>query len=59
MPVSSGRSDRYRLNRRGNRRLNCALHRIAVTQIRMHDPARVYLERRRAEGKTKREALAA
>jgi transposase len=57
VPVSSGRSDRYRLNRRGNRRLNCALHRIAVTQMRMHDPARAYLERRRAEGKTKREAL--
>ena len=57
VPVSSGRIDRYRLNRRGNRRLNCALHRIAVTQMRMHDPARVYLERRRGEGKTKREAL--
>ena len=57
VPASSGRSDRYRLNRRGNRRLNCALHRIAVTQVRMHDPARAYLERRRSEGKTKREAL--
>jgi transposase len=57
VPASSGRSDRYRLNRRGNRRLNCALHRIAVTQMRMHDPARAYLERKRAEGKTKREAL--
>jgi transposase len=57
VPVSSGRSDRYRLNRRGNRRLNCALHRMAVTQMRMHDPARTYLERKRGEGKTKREAL--
>ncbi|HTX70704.1 MAG TPA: IS110 family transposase [Thermoleophilia bacterium] len=57
VPVSSGRSDRYRLNRRGNRRLNCALHRMAVTQMRTHDPARAYLERKRAEGKTKREAL--
>jgi transposase len=57
VPVSSGRTDRYRLNRRGNRRLNCALHRIAVTQIRMHEPAKLYLERRRREGKTKREAL--
>ena len=57
VPVSSGRSDRYRLNRRGNRRLNCALHRMAVTQMRMHGPARAYLERRRGEGKTKREAL--
>jgi transposase len=57
VPVSSGRTDRFRLNRRGNRRLNCALHRIAVTQLRMHEPARAYLERRRGEGKTKREAL--
>lgn len=57
VPVSSGRTDRYRLNRRGNRRLNCALHRMAVTQMRMHEPARAYLERRRSEGKTKREAL--
>ena len=57
VPVSSGRTDRYRLNRRGNRQLNCALHRIAVTQMRMHEPARAYMARKRAEGKTKREAL--
>ena len=57
MPVSSGRTDRHRLNRRGNRQLNCALHRIAVTQMRMHEPAQAFLARKRAEGKTKREAL--
>lgn len=57
VPVSSGRSDRYRLNRRGNRQLNCALHRIAVTQMRTHEPARAFMARKRAEGKTKREAL--
>jgi transposase len=57
VPVSSGRTDRYRLNRRGNRQLNCALHRIAVTQLRMHEPARAFVARKRAEGKTKREAL--
>lgn len=57
VPVSSGRSDRFRLNRRGNRRLNCALHRIAVTQLRMHPPAQDYLARKRAEGKGTREAL--
>lgn len=57
VPVSSGRTDRYRLNRRGNRQLNCALHRIAVTQLRMHEPARAFMARKRAEGKTKREAL--
>jgi transposase len=57
VPVSSGRTDRYRLNRRGNRQLNCALHRIAITQMRTHEPARVFLAGKRAEGKTKREAL--
>ena len=57
VPVSSGRSDRYRLNRRGNRQLNCALHRIAITQMRTHEPARAFLAGKRAEGKTKREAL--
>jgi transposase len=57
VPVSSGRTDRYRLNRRGNRQLNCALHRIAITQMRTHEPAQAFLARKRAEGKTKREAL--
>jgi transposase len=48
LPVSSGQTQRYRLNRCGNRRLNCALHRIAVTQMRMHAPAQDYLARKRA-----------
>ena len=50
---------RHRLNRKGNRQLNLALHRIALTQVRTHAPARTYLARRRAEGKTMREALRA
>jgi transposase len=37
--------------------LNCALHRIAVTQGRIHPPARAYLERKQAEGKSRREAI--
>lgn len=57
LPASSGQRQRHRLNRKGNRRLNCALHRIAVTQARMHPPARAYLERKQAEGKSRREAL--
>jgi transposase len=57
LPASSGQRQRYRLNRRGNRQLNCALHRIAITQMRTHGPARAFLARKRAEGKTKREAL--
>jgi transposase len=57
LPASSGEVVRHRLNRKGNRQLNCALHRIAVTQARMHPPARAYLERKQAEGKSRREAL--
>lgn len=55
--ASSGRRDRHRLDRGGNRQLNCALHRIAVTQGRVHEPARAYLERKQAEGKSRMEAL--
>ena len=57
LPVSSGQSSRHRLNRRGNRRLNAAIHMMAVTQVRMHPPARAFMARKQAEGKSKREAL--
>lgn len=57
IPASSGARTRLRLHRGGNRQLNCALHRIAVTQGRMHPPAREFLARKRAEGKSNREAL--
>jgi transposase len=57
IPASSGNRVRYRLDRGGNRQLNCALHRIAVTQGRVHPPAREFLARKRAEGKSNREAL--
>jgi transposase len=57
LEASSGRTRRHRLDRGGNRQLNCALHRIAITQGRVHPPARAYLERKQAEGKSRREAL--
>jgi transposase len=57
LEASSGRVRRHRLDRGGNRQLNCALHRIAVTQARTHPAARVYLERKQAEGKSRREAI--
>jgi transposase len=57
IPASSGNTTRFRLDRGGNRQLNAALHRIAVTQLRCHQPAKDYLARRLSEGKTKREAL--
>jgi transposase len=55
--ASSGARHRHRLDRRGNRQLNCAFHRIAVTQARIHPEARAFLERKRSEGKSNREAL--
>jgi transposase len=57
LDASSGKHQRHRLDRGGNRQLNCALHRIAVTQGRVHGPARAYLERKQSEGKSRREAL--
>ncbi len=57
LDASSGKQQRHRLDRGGNRQLNCALHRIAITQGRVHPPARAYLERKQSEGKSRREAL--
>lgn len=57
IPASSGNTNRVRLDRGGNRQLNAAFHRVAVTQIRVHQPAQDYIARRLTEGKTKREAL--
>jgi transposase len=56
--VSSGEKKIYRLSRRGNRRLNHAIHMAAVTQIRYrHSPGRAYYDKKLAEGKTGKEAL--
>jgi transposase len=57
LDASSGKHQRHRLDRGGNRQLNCALHRIAITQGRVHAPARTYLERKQNEGKSRREAI--
>lgn len=59
IPASSGRTNRHRLARGGNRQLNAALHRIAVTQIRLDGLGRTYYERRRAQGDSSMEALRA
>jgi transposase len=59
VPASSGASHRQRFNRRGNRQLNCAIHRIAVTQLRIHEPAKDYVARKRSEGMSKTEAIRA
>ena len=55
VPVSSGRTDRHRLNRLGDRQLNRALHIIAVNRMRFHPPTQAYTRRRLAEGKTERD----
>ena len=57
LEASSGRVQRHRLDRGGNRQLNCALYRIAITQARYPPAARAYLERKQAEGKSRREAI--
>jgi transposase len=59
VPVSSGNQHRHRLNRGGNRQLNLAMHRIAVTQLKRPGPAQDYVARRMAAGNTKTEALRA
>ena len=57
IPTGSGKTaSRHRLHRGGNRQLNAALYRIAIVQARHHPPARTYLARKTAEGKTPREA---
>jgi transposase len=55
--ASSGRTQRHRLDRSGNRQLNAAFYRIAITQARYHPAACAYLERKKAEGKSRREAI--
>ena len=57
--ASSGPKVRHRLNPRGNRTLNHAIHMIAVTQIRNDTPGRAYYLRRQAEGKTRKQAIRA
>jgi len=59
VPVWSGNVTRHRLSRGGNRQLNLALHRIAITQMRIDNRGRAYLEHRRSAGDTKTEAIRA
>jgi transposase len=57
IPASSGRTNRHRLDRGGNRQANAAVHRVALVRL-AHDPAtRDYIARCMARGKTKREGI--
>ncbi len=57
--ASSGSKVRHRLNQRGNRQLNWALHVVAISQLRHDNIGRAYFDRKVAEGKTSKEAIRA
>ncbi|WP_422936549.1 IS110 family transposase [Sinomonas sp. P47F7] len=57
-PASSGRTTgRHRLSRGGDRAANSALYIVAIVRMRHHQPTRIYVERRTAEGLSKREII--
>lgn len=56
-PVWSGNNNRHRLSRAGNRQLNAAIHRAALTQARSHPDAIAFLNRRTDQGATRKEAI--
>src|SRR3954453_15288962 len=57
IPVSSGKTNRHRLDRGGNRQINATIHRIAVTRLRCHPETQDYIARKRAESKSPKEAI--
>jgi transposase len=57
IPASSGKTQRHRLNRGGDRRANNALYTIVLVRMRYHAPTRAYVARRTAEGKTRAEIM--
>ena len=57
IPVSSGNTNRHRLDRGGNRQINTAIHRVAITRLRCHPETKAYIARKRTEGKTNTEAI--
>jgi len=57
IPASSGKTQRHRLNRGGNRQANSALHIVVLSRMRMDPRTKRYVERRLAEGRSKREIM--
>jgi hypothetical protein len=55
--MSSGRTDRHRLHRGGDRLANSALWRIALVRMHCHQPTKDYVARRTQDGKTKTEIM--
>ena len=57
VPASSGKTNRYRLSRGGDRAANNALHRIALVRLSCHQPTKDYAQRQLLKGHTKMEIL--
>jgi transposase len=57
IPASSGKTNRHRLNRGGNRQANSALHIVVLSRIRIDEKTQIYMKRRLAEGLSKRETM--
>jgi transposase len=57
IPASSGKTNRHRLNRGGDRKANTAIHTIALVRISMDPRSKAYIAKKTAEGKTKLEAI--
>ncbi len=57
IPASSGRTNRHRLNRGGDRQANAALYRVVLCRMRWDPRTRAYVERRTKEGLSKKEII--
>ena len=57
IPASSGKTTRHRLNRGGNRQANAALYRTVIVRMHWHAETIAYVERRTAEGLSKKEII--
>ncbi|BBZ55230.1 IS110 family RNA-guided transposase [Mycolicibacterium phocaicum] len=57
VPASSGKTNRHRLSRGGDRAANSALHRIALVRMSSHQPTKDYVQRQKSKGHSKKEIL--
>jgi transposase len=57
IPASSGKTNRHRLNRGGDRQANAALHRVVVVRLRHDQRTKAYMQRRTGEGMSKAEVI--
>lgn len=55
--ASSGKVQHHRLNRRGNRRLNWAVHTVAVVRLRADEASKAYILKKKLEGKSQKDAM--